>query len=350
MMTTGACTVANYSPAEDKGYTYMAHRTAYMAEVDHVLGAVIVEIQDDEIFHTRQVQADRAGGFADLGLLYHAGSSAPVKIEVEAFVLGDWHSGETDPEAAEAFVFGRDSVVNTVHPKRLIVHDGFNGMSISHHETRNAVLRAQRAQSDKITLHTELQMYAADLDRLSELCKEVVIVCSNHDDFLARYLQDGRFVEEPQNASFSSLLFHHMCNGKNPLRYAVETLIGLKHPERVRWLNRDEGYQIAGVELGAHGDKGANGSRGSLQSMADAYRKSISGHSHVAGILGQAFQVGTCSFRKLNYNQGPSSWIQTSCLLHSNGHRQLVNNIEGFWHLKTNRSPKKRGASKRKAA
>ena len=90
---------------------------------------------------------------------------------------------------------------------------------------------------------------------------------------------------------------------------------------------------MANVELGAHGDKGANGARGSLHAMENAYGNSVSGHSHSPEILRGAWQVGTCSYLKLEYNQGPSSWLHSSCLLYPNGARQLINVIGGQWRL-----------------
>ncbi len=90
---------------------------------------------------------------------------------------------------------------------------------------------------------------------------------------------------------------------------------------------------MADIELGAHGDKGANGARGSLLAMENAYGNSVSGHSHTPEILRGAWQVGTTSLLKLEYVKGPSSWMHTSCLVYPNGSRQLINAINGLWRL-----------------
>jgi len=61
-MSTGACTIANYSSSKGN-----SQRTAFLADHDHILGAVIVEIRNDEIYHFRQIQADSKGKYIELG-------------------------------------------------------------------------------------------------------------------------------------------------------------------------------------------------------------------------------------------------------------------------------------------
>lgn len=329
MMTTGALTLPDYATER-----YLSGRTAYIADNDHVLGGIIVEVVDDEMFHYRQVQADRYGNFIDLGVLYKSDGSIET-ARPAALILGDWHSGETDPVAREAFV-GKDqsSLIMATKPQRLVIHDGFNGRSISHHEEKNKVLRAQRAAKHQLNLEQELTAYAKDLEYLAsfEFVEEVVIALSNHDEFLHRYLSEARYVEDAQNHMLGAELAVEMIKGKNPIQAFVERC-GIKNADKIRWLNRDEDYKIANVEVGAHGDKGANGARGSLRAMENAYANSVSGHAHTPEILRGAWQVGTCSLLKLNYNEGPSSWLHTSCLVYPNGSRQLINVIEGQWRL-----------------
>jgi hypothetical protein len=160
---------------------------------------------------------------------------------------------------------------------------------------------------------------------------EIVIVKSNHDEFLERYLQEGQYVKDPQNHRLSLMLSLKMLDGEDPLRCGVE-MHGLKS-SKIRWLRRDEDFKVARIQLGAHGDLGANGAKGSLRSTEAAYGNSVSGHTHSSEILRGAWQVGTSSYLKLLYNRGPSSWMHTSCLVYPNGSRQLINSINGRWRL-----------------
>ncbi len=328
MMTTGALTMAAYTTKR-----YMSERLAALADNEHVMGGIVVEIPDDQLFHFRQVQADRVGSFIDLAVRYMPDGTT-MTVRPEALVLGDWHSGETDPAAREAFVGHRNSLIMLTKPRRLVVHDGFNGRSISHHEEKNKILRAQRARENQLNLEQELRAYADDLAYLAsfDFVEEVVISWSNHDAFLSRYLETGRFMEDPQNYHLALRLSSAMIDGKNPLQFHIESL-GIKGASKIRWLSEDEDFKIANIELGAHGHRGPSGARGSLRGMLNSYGQSVSGHAHTPEILRGAWQVGTCSLLKLNYNSGPSSWLHSSCLVYGNGSRQLVNVIFGEWRL-----------------
>ena len=323
LMTTGAITKPDYD--SDR---YMSHRTAAIADADHKMGAIIVNVENSKFFHFRQIQADATGAFADLGKLYKADGSVE-EYAPQALVLGDWHSGETDQVAADAFVFGKNSLAAMTKPKEVFIHDGFNGKAISHHEEKNRVRRAQLAALNQNSLELEIREYAKDLEKLTGIFETVHIVDSNHDDFLERYLREGRFIEDAKNAEFASLLFHHMCRGADPLQFAVTELVGLKQASKVNWLRRDEDFKIAGIELAAHGDLGANGSKGSTKQMETAYGSSVSGHSHTPEILRDAWVVGTCSVLRPDYARGASSWMHTSCLVYPCGRRQLINVIDG---------------------
>lgn len=325
IMTTGAITFPDYAP-KGKEHRYMSERTAYIANHDHVMGAIVVEIENDKFFHFRQVQADKNGQFIDLAVQY-SGSSAK-KIRPEAFIMGDWHSGQTDPTVAKCW----KDVCKTLKPKRVIFHDAFDGLSINHHEAGNNILKARRAGIRKLNLKDELKRLATDLSEFTYLVDNVVIVKSNHDEFLQRYLQAGMYVKDPENHLIGLELAIQSINGIDPLKYAVMNL-GLKNPNKVVWLQRDQDYKIAGVQCGAHGDKGPNGARGSLMAMEMAYGFSITGHSHTAGIIRNAIAVGTSSLMDLGYNVGPSSWTHTGAFLYPNGSFQLINVINNKWKM-----------------
>lgn len=322
-MTTGAVTVADYSTDN-----YMSGRTAFIAEHDHVMGGLIIEIVDDDKYHFRQVQIDENGAFIDLGIQYHANGKID-RIAPEAFVLGDWHSGSTDPLAKGAWF----EIAKLLNVQKFIMHDLFDADSINHHERENVISRARKVKKNKHDLKNEIQFLVGDLNELTDLVEEVVIVKSNHDEFLDRYLTSGYYVKDPQNHRYALDLAIVAMDGKDPLVHAVYAAVGLKKPNNIRWLDRDEDYKIAGIQLGAHGDLGANGSRGGIKSIETSYGLSVTGHAHTPEILRGAWQVGTTSLLKLGYNRGPSSWMHTSCLVYPNGSRQLINAINGDWRL-----------------
>lgn len=326
-MTTGAITLPNYTPRNDKPHWYMSRRTAYIAHNDHVMGAIILEIQDEKRFHFRQIQAESSGSFVDLGNYYQGRRVS--RLNAEALVMGDWHSGETDPTAKKAW----KEVVAVARPKKLFVHDGFNGKSINPHEIKKQITQAQSASTGLLQLEPELRGFAKDLDELATWpgIEEVLVVYSNHDAFLERWLEDGTFGKDPVNYRIGTELAAAMFDGKYALQYGVEKF-GLKHKNKVRWLGVDEDYKIARIQLGAHGHIGPKGSRGNIRNMESSYGQSVTGHAHGPEIMRGAWQMGTSSFLKLNYNKGPSDWVHSSCLVYSNGARQLINSFGGDWH------------------
>lgn len=245
----------------------------------------------------------------------------------EVAVFGDYHSGDTDPIVKEAL----HEIVQLVKPKVIILHDVFDGKSINHHEKRKNIKRALLYRNHKLSLEDELRKLAEELNELSTWADKLVIVKSNHDEFLDEVIEDGRYTSDPINFKICSQLSVAMCDSYDPLKYGVE-LLGLT-AKNIQWLERDESYEVAGIELGAHGDKGPNGSRGSIKSLEASYGSCVIGHTHTPGILRGTFQVGTSSYLRLNYNVGPSSWMHTMCLVYPNGQRQLINIVNGAWHL-----------------
>lgn len=336
LMTTGAVTDPNYDPDPEKPHRYLSQRTAYIAHNDHVLGAIVLEVEDEKIYHFRQLQADpKSGSVVDLGVQYTPKSTK--KVRPEAFVPGDLHVTETDPVVEKAWF----DVIKLTQPKRVFFHDMFSGVSINHHEQNQHIRLAQLAEEKKLCLADEIAAVARKMEEWGSKVDQVNVVKSNHDEFLSRYLEESRYVNDPQNKKISLQLALAMIDGEDPLRYAVEKLFGMKR-KNVRWLTRNDECKIAGIELANHGDMGPNGARGSLAGMEKAYGNSVSGHAHTPRIFRGAWQVGTSSYLKLSYNEGPSSWMHSACLVYKNGSRQLINVIDGKWRLEDKDAKKPR--------
>lgn len=321
IMTTGAISKSNYSTD-----MYMSERLAYLADHDHKMGAIVVEIKNEKIFHYRQIQFDKQGRFVDLGMMY--GPNFIKKYAMNTLIPGDWHSGETDPQVKKVIF----EMLDEFSPYRVIIHDGFNGLSINHHEEGNTVLKAKRFELNQTDLSSELAYLADDLNEFNARVTEVVMSKSNHDDFLNLYLSKCDFRYDPQNLRIALELAGAMLDNKDPVKYGVEKF-NIKNPNQIKWLKRDEDFRIAGIECGAHGDKGSNGSRGTLENMEKAYGKGVFAHSHTPGILRDAWAVGTSTYLHLLYNIGASSWLHTTCHLYPNGMRQLINIIDGEYTI-----------------
>lgn len=327
LMTTGAITLPDYTTD-----LAMSKRTSYLAEFDHTMGAIVVEIVDDKYFHFRQLQCGDEGEIIDLGWVYKSDGSIE-EVEESLCTFGDTHVGVHDVDVDVAL----QEITDYVNCKEIIVHDLFDGRFNNHHDKGKVVTRAKLAMEDKITMVKEGQMVAEFLDAWAERVENITIVKSNHDEVLDRYIEDGRWKDDPINLYDACELVRKSIEGEDLLEHLITQMSGLQSGDQVKWLERDEDYKVYQAELSAHGDLGANGSRGSLMSIEKAYYKATVGHSHTAGILRNVYQVGTSSLLKLSYNRGPSSWTQTMCIEYPNGARQLVNvmKIDGVptWKL-----------------
>lgn len=320
LMTTGAVTHPNYRN----------NRVGRIARLDHVYGAIVVEVDDKDKFQFRQLTSLKNGKFYDLGTLYDGDTVSEARPE--ALVLGDWHVGDTSPEVREETF----KMFEVYSPKRVLLHDFFNGHSINHHELGKVVSQAKGYAQHGLNLETELKMCYDELHEIASHLPddtEIVLVRSNHDEFLHRYLQDGRFINEPQNVLIASRLLTSYLEGKDPLEQGLSGFGRL--PSGVKFLGRDEDYKVRGWQLGQHGDVGANGARGSIRSTENALGKSISGHRHTPEIQRNTFVVGTSTTLQLDYTRGFSSWMNTHAMVYDNGKAQLVNIIDGKHRVST---------------
>lgn len=318
IMTPGACTLPKYYSE-----VFVSKRLSYIAEHDHTIGAIIVEIIDEKTFHFRQIQADEDGSFIDFGVKYSPnGDVLDVPVNV---IMGDLHGINHNEENVNALI----KELAEIEIKRLFVHDIFDAYSISHHVTTIAE-KQTRAMNGEDDLGTELsETFSLMLKLQDELePEELFVVKSNHDEFLDRYLAEGRYVEDAKNHYLSLLIAPALFESKDVLKTAFEKM-GNNIPLNWNFLSREDSYRIGGVECAAHGDLGVNGARPSLNSLEKVYGDCVVGHSHSPAIQRGVFQVGTLSLLDMGYNRGPSTWMPTSCLLYENGQRQLINIVNG---------------------
>lgn len=318
-MTTMAITKPNYTSD-----LYMAQRQAYISRRDHKMGAVVVEIESDKKFHFRHIEAAGDGSFIDECVKYT--SKTKKKVKAEAVVFGDWHSGSTCPDT---YAMGKE-ICKLAKPEYLFLHDSFDGYSINHHNDHNIIAKARTAEQRRNSLSDELDYYVRDLQDLSKLAKNLMIVYSNHDDFLHRYLQSGRFVKDPVNLKTALDLCYAYVTGKDPLQYAVEKRAKIPN---IEWLNEDKDKQLSGRHFNHHGHKGANGAKGSLKSLGDHLGAVVSGHNHGMARDGDSVQVGTFTVKDLGYNSGLSSWTNTLAVQYYGGAIQQITLIDGTYRL-----------------
>lgn len=260
LTTTGAVTRRNYSDS----------KSGKKGEFHHTFGAAVLQTKGDR-FHLRNISAKNDGSFIDLGIEYNGNFKRRAKTS--ALVMGDLHIGSSCPLVEKA----TDELIAQLEPEVIALHDAFDGETVNHHEEKNPFAKFQRQFRD---LDHELEVNAQVLNKYASKCRELVIVDSNHNDFLARWLQRADWRDNnlnPSTAKFYLRAAMDMVESGKAEVYGKEMQ---RRCVKARFLELDEDYQIEGVQLGFHGHLGSNGSRGSAKQYARTGMKTIIGHSH----------------------------------------------------------------------
>lgn len=308
--TTGSVTVENYTDT----------KVGKKSEFHHQYGFVIVEL-DGEDFHVRQVIADNEGSFYDL--FYYVSDEVVKKHKgAEAIVFGDLHLTEEDLVALSTS-FDIVNKLNVGH--NIILHDTFNGTSISPHENKLPFEQLKKEKMGEDILEDELS-YIKDFFN-SYKNYNFISVRSNHDLWLDRWLNDTDWRKSKNKAMYlelaSNLAKDRDSNG------VLDMYLKMNNVSNVKCLSLNDSYIVKGNELAIHGHQGVSGSRGSIVQFKNINTKTITGHSHTPTREDGAVVVGTLTKLRLSYNTGLSSWMHSNAVIFPNGKVQQINITNG---------------------
>lgn len=325
LMTTGAITRSDY-----RTDMYMSERTAYLAEDDHKLGAIVVELKNSKTFFYRRVEIDaKTGAFSDLNKKYHADGKVE-SIRAELVQQPDWHVLSTDPTFKKA----AKEVVTLVKPKIMTLEDFFDGITINPHESHNILSRAMKAMKGELSLANELKACAAEIDDLTTwAADQLVFKYGNHEDFLKRWLNAAEYATDPLNHYEGVCLAKATLEGMMPFEFAMRHRYPVKRQEKIKFLTVNDSFKVNGIENGVHGHLGSGGKRNPGMVGLEAYGPVNAGHNHSGAILREVVRVGTATYMQLSYNDGASAWTHTLNIQHLDGARQLITVVDGEWCL-----------------
>lgn len=327
--TTGAATVPNFTDS----------RAGRQGAFHHSLAALIVEVQGKRFF-LRQLHYDnKTESVTDLETRYHVKKveRAPRPL---ALVMGDSHVDALDPSVDHA-TFGKKGIVESLKPFHLIWHDTLDAYAVNGHHAGNPFIAIAKSISGRSSIEAEVRRACEFVRKRTAGDMTSVVVPSNHDDMLRRFIIAHDWRTNPINAEFYLNAALQMVRGTQmtergaeyPSPFPMVFPSMVKSMDRIRLLKDDESFVLAGVELSMHGDRGPNGSRGSIKNLRRIGVKSIIGHSHSPGIDEGTYQTGTSTRLRLEYNGGPSSWLNAHVLLNADGKRQLLIMVRGKWKL-----------------
>lgn len=307
ILSTGACTKPNFTDS----------KIGKIGNFHHTLGFAIVEIKDNEKFFVRQITAiDEDGSFSDL--YFDVKDEKVTRIKnVLTLVKGDIHYGSHDEEVLKRSF---EELIPKINPREIILHDIFDGLSINHHEANNFIKQYHNEVSGKNSLRQEIDNLMAWLETIKKY--NLVVVFSNHDDFLNRFIINADIKKNVKNAleyvEFAKILLENKApNG------LIAYLINQKF-KKIKCLGRNDSYKVGGWELGIHGMDGVNGSRGSVQQYRKLNSKIISAHAHSPCRLDGTLQVGTNTQLRMGYNNGVSTWAHSDVIIHMNKKSQHI--------------------------
>lgn len=296
------------------------------ARQDHKYGALVVEKQGT-VFHARQIEANVNGKFYDLGWEYD--NEKVTFHPAEALVFGDLHAEIIDSKVHKANI----EMTKELQPKKVIIHDLFDGATINHWTVNQQYDRTKEYYKHSLNLQKELKNTLQILTDYATANpnSELYVVKSNHDERLDRWINEARYIKEPENNILGHQLFIAKHEHQDTLKAALSYVGTI--PTNVTFLSRNDELRVLGYQLGKHGDLGTNGGKGSMRSKELTNGKSISGHTHTPEILRDTYVVGTSTPLQLDYTKGASSWLNTNAVLYPNGKVQLINVIKGRWKL-----------------
>ncbi|MFY8164602.1 MAG: hypothetical protein ACOVKC_10240 [Brevundimonas sp.] len=339
LMTTGACTRANY----------IEKKAGLKAEFHHVIGATLVEIDPAGRVFCRQINASDDGSFQDL-TTFVSGSKVSSGRRVEAITWGDIHRSKIDPGVARS-AWGLDVKTDTIRPGETMLdelrprhqffHDLIDFEARNHHRKKDHAFHFEMLHKGRHLVDGENRQAARFLRLTAREWCESVVIASNHNESFPRWLLEADPRQDPHNALIwfraNTAIYEAIERGDESfdvVRWALE-----RHDadtlQDITFVPRDGSYVICqatgGIECSLHGDQGPNGSRGSPLALTKVATRINIGHGHQAWIGDGVYAAGLCGLFDQGYNEGPSGWSHTQIVTYSNGKRSLVTFREGHW-------------------
>ena len=309
LMTTGSVTKPNYTDT----------KSGKKGEFHHSYGFVVAEL-DGDYFHVRQVTASEDGSFYDLDVLV----DDCIIVEnqtADAMIFGDVHIGDHDEDALSLSI----DTAKKLNVNHVILHDIFNGKSISPHDNKSPFELLRKEQEGLDDLVSEMSEVVDFFEQNSDI--DFIVVRSNHDIWLDRWLNDTDWRKSNNKMAYLKLASEMASDTEG--KGALNVILRINNVSNAYCLDLDESFNVNGFELGIHGHQGAGGSRGSMIQFKNLNTKNVTGHSHVPRRMNGALSVGTLTKLRLGYNKGLSAWMQSNVIIHSNGKAQHLNIING---------------------
>lgn len=338
----------NYTTGTVTQRNYIQKKAGLKAEEHHSFCALIVEVNRRGEWFVRQLQADEGGVFYDVPYLKENKGRGAIRakdgkietgLEVEAVTWGDLHAEVVDPVVREV-AWGKDGMLDLLRPDKQFLHDTVDFRRRNHHDVRNPHKTFAKHIAGKEEVEGEIEVSAEVVKGIHRDWVETIIVDSNHDNAMMRWLREGDYRSDPVNALYfleCQTEVYRRLKAEDKDFHLIEWALQQKGvPPEVRFLRQDESYVIlkdesGGIECGMHGDLGGNGARGTPNSLKRMGRRANTGHTHTCGIHDGLWVAGLTAQLDQGYNVGPGSWSHSQIIVFPNGGRSMVTIWNGQW-------------------
>ncbi len=310
------------------------------------LGAVIIEVTAGGLVYCRHILADvdGDGSFHDLDV-HVSNGSVQRGCRVEALTFGDIHHAHLDPAVAAATWGSSEerpiqsvSLVDRLRPKYMVFHDVCDFDARNHHDRKDHHRRFAQMVAGGGDVRAELTATADFLRKTRREWAQSIVVGSNHDGALERWLAEADFREDPENAIMflecSMELHKRLAAGRSIDGFFEQTLRTMSADGLVgvRFLQTGESLRIAGIETGIHGHLGADGRQGDVRFFERLAIKATLGHTHRPTSRDGIYCSGVCQ-SELRYARGPvTAWGVGHVVTYPNGTRQHLIFIGNAFH------------------
>lgn len=337
IMTTGCVTKPNYIPKS----------AGIKAEFYHTYGAVLVEVAADGSIFPRHLLGDKDdGSFFDLDTYIVDGEF--YYYRTKGIVLGDIHLRKINEICAKTVwgldlatmkaTFSQDTMVGRLDPYYQFVHDLNDFKPRNHHNIKDPHHLYNMLVNGEESVSEEIEECARFLKAITAHGNEAIVVNSNHDEALRKWLKTADYRSDPANAEFflecQLDYYREIKNGcSKPLIFerAVRRSIS-DELDKVRFLDEDESFRLGAVEYGMHGHLGANGARMTPRTMSLVGPKAVTAHTHSPSIYDGLWTTGVLGDLDMGYNTGMTSWAHACVVTYANDkHAILFMDGDRWW-------------------
>lgn len=323
LYTTGSVTKRNY----------IQKKAGQKASHHHSLSALVVEVDKDGDWFVRQISYNKnKKGFYDLDKFYSS-DGVTEGHRLAAINWGDIHAAKLDPIVAAVSWRNKDSILDTLKPYHTFSHDTHDGEARNSHNIKDPHFLFKMHHKESESVQGEIKTTVSVINEISRpWCKNVVVE-SNHDLQIERWLKTADYKDDQANAIF--FLEMQLAKYKS-IVHNDESFSIFEHAARMNgvdkdviFLRQDEEYMVSGINCGNHGHLGNNGGRGTIKAYVDRGGKENIGHGHGFTIYDGVWMAGVSGLLFMGYNTGGSGWNQTHILTYDDGKRTGITIVNG---------------------